>query len=475
MVNSGLMGKLAGQTAIYGVSSVIARLLNYLLVPYFTRIMTTAQFGVYTDMYAVIPFVLVLLTMGMESGYFRFAGKAQSQQDNRRVYATAWGAVGVVSVIFMTLVGLLNTPIANAMGYPDNREYILLVAAIVFVDAVSAIPFARLRERGKAVRYVILRLVSVIIHLGGCLVFYIVLDKNGVSWVLIANLIASSVTFFLLLLSRDNRILPRIDAKLFRRILLYSLPLLISGIAGTANEFIDRQMIKYLLPTDIAFEALGIYGAVVKIGVVMIMFTQMYRLAAEPFFLAEFKGDDFQKSTAAAMKYYIIVSVAIFLGITLFTPLFGLIVGADFREGLYILPIVLVSNMLGGVVLNLSFWYKQKEKTIWAIVVTGTGLIFTIVFNILLVPTLGYFGAAIARLICETAMVVVSYAINQRFAPIPYPLARIGEYLIIGAAIYFIGMFAAEYGLAVRYIVAVILLFGFGAYVLKREKLRFKL
>ena len=433
------MRKLAGQTAIYGISSVLARLLNYLLVPYYTRIMTTAQYGVVTDMYALIPFALIVLTMGMESGYFRFAGKAADAEGKKQVFATTWGAVSLVSVIFMAVVLLFKDGIAGAMGYADNPSFIWLVGAIITVDAVSAIPFARLREQGRAMRYVVLKLINVVINLGLSVFFYAWLPSLaakgimtglwspdfGAGYVFVANLVASAVTFILLLPTCDG-ILPKISRSLFRKILLYSLPLLVSGIAGTANEFIDRQMIKYLMPAGEAMEALGIYGAVVKIGVVMLLFTQMYRLAAEPFFLAEFKGDDFQKTNAEAMKYYIIVSVLIFLVIALFSDVFALIVGEDFREGIYILPVVLVANMLSGVVLNLSFWYKQMSRTWMAIWITGTGLVFTVVFNILLVPRMGYFGAAIARLICELAMVVVSYVLGQKYCRIPYDLRRIG-------------------------------------------------
>ena len=246
---------------------------------------------------------------------------------------------------------------------------------------------------------------------------------------------------------------------------------MVSGIAGTANEFIDRQMIKYLMPAENSLAALGIYGAVLKIGVVMQLFTQMYRLAAEPFFLAEFKKDEFKNTNAETMKYFIIVSVAIFLLITLFSDLFALIVGPDFREGMHILPIVLVSNALSGVVLNLSFWYKQSGATKYAIVVTFTGLLFTVVFNIMLVPTLGYVGAALARLVCEFAMVVVSYRLGQRHYPIPYDLKRIGEYIVVGAAIYALSWSTSDLAPAIKYIESTILLIGFAAYAVRRERI----
>ena len=502
-----MLRMLAGQTAIYGISSVVARLLNYLLVPYYTRIMTEAEYGVITDMYALIPFALVVLTMGMESGYFRFTGRAGDEASARRVFATTWGAVTLVSLVFMALVLLFLHPLASAMNYADHPSYVWIVGAIVTLDSISAIPFARLRQKGQAFRYVFVRIFSVLINLAFCLFFYTCLPSIGVlsaiydpsfgpGYAFVANLISSGFTLIALLPSCD-RIVPRIDVRLFKTILLYSLPLLASGIAGTANEFIDRQMIKYLMPAEEAMSALGVYGAVVKIGVVMLMFTQMYRLAAEPFFLSNFREmernspaggagtisrvpayqetgydvDAFKRTNAEALKYFIIVSVFLFLVITLFSDLFALIVGRNFREGLYILPVVLIANMFSGVVLNLSFWYKQTGATRFALIVTGTGLVVTVVFNLLLVPGMGYYGAAIARLLCEAAMVVLSYLLNRKYFPTPYDLRRIGEYLAIGALLYGVGLWCGGMVVWMRYFLYLVLVVAFVWYAIRRERL----
>ena len=469
--------RLASQVAVYGISSVVARLLNYLLVPYYTRIMSPAEYGVITDIYALIPFALVVLSMGMESGYFRFAAKAEGAEGVRKVYASTWGIVLLVSALFFALVALFNTPLSRAMGY-EGRDYLLVAAGIITLDVAAMIPFSRLRQEGKALTYALLKLLSVIINIGLCILFYNAQlecfafydTPTDAGYALVANLVASAVTLVLLLCCNKWQS-PRISRKVLRPIVLFSLPLLVSGIAGTTNEFIDRQMIKYLMPAENSLAALGIYGAVLKIGVVMQLFTQMYRLAAEPFFLAEFKKDEFKNTNAETMKYFIIVSVAIFLLITLFSDLFALIVGPDFREGMHILPIVLVSNALSGVVLNLSFWYKQSGATKYAIVVTFTGLLFTVVFNIMLVPTLGYVGAALARLVCEFAMVVVSYRLGQRHYPIPYDLKRIGEYIVVGAAIYALSWSTSDLAPAIKYIESTLLLIGFAAYAVRRERI----
>lgn len=471
------LSKLAGQVAIYGISSVVARLLNYLLVPYYTRIMTPAEYGIITDIYALIPFALVVLTMGMESGYFRFAAKAASPEERKKVYATTWGAVLAAATLFLAVVLLFNEGISNVLGY-EGTPYVWIMGAIIFLDVAGAIPFARLRQEGKAVRYVTIRLLSVLINIGLCLWFYnaqpkcfaIFENPTDPAYAFVANLVASGVTFVLLLLSCRG-VAPKIERKRLRTIFLYSLPLLVSGIAGTANEFIDRQMIKFLMPEGESLAALGVYGAVVKIGVVMLLFTQMYRLAAEPFFLAEFKKDEFKNSTAEVMKYYVIVSLAIFLFITLFSDLFALIIGPDFREGMYILPIVLVSNALGGVVLNLSFWYKQSGATRYAIWITGTGLLFTVVFNVLLVPSLGYLGAAIARLICECAMVVVSYRLCQRHSPTPYDLGRIFSYVAVAAVLWGISLLTAHAHPVIKYLLNSAMLLLFVLVAIRRERI----
>ena len=446
-----MLEKLAKQTAIYGISTIVVRFLNYLLTPYYTRIFDQGEYGIITDIYALIPFALVLLSMGMESSYFRFTTRAEEAGGDvaagkRKVFATTWGITALAAILFFVVVWLLNDPISKAMGadYVAHPEYVTIVAAIVMVDVWTMIPFSRLREQGRAVRFVLLKALSVLLNVGLAIGFGVAglySTTFGVGWVLVANLVASVITL-LALLPTTNGIVPRIDFPLLRKIFVYSLPLLISGIAGTANEFVDRQMIKYLAPGDDAMEQLGIYGAIVKIAVVMTLFTQMYRLAAEPFFLSSFKKEEFKEANAASMKYFVMASMVIFLGIVLFRDLFALIVGRSFREGIDILPIVLASNVLAGIWFNLSFWYKREEKTKYAAYITFLGLAVTLGLSFLLVPKMGYRGAAWVRLIAEAAMVVWSYILCRRHYPIPYDLKRIGEYVLLSAVIYCASEFA---------------------------------
>lgn len=476
-----MLEKLAKQTAIYGISTIVVRFLNYLLTPYYTRIFDQGEYGIITDIYALIPFALVLLSMGMESSYFRFTTRAEEAGGDvaagkRKVFATTWGITALAAILFFVVVWLLNAPISMAMGadYVAHPEYVTIVAAIVMVDVWTMIPFSRLREQGRAMRFVLLKALSVLLNVGLAIGFGVAglySTTFGVGWVLIANLAASIITL-IALLPTTNGIIPRIDFPLLRKIFVYSLPLLISGIAGTANEFVDRQMIKYLAPGEDAMEQLGIYGAIVKIAVVMTLFTQMYRLAAEPFFLSSFKKEEFKEANAASMKYFVMASMVIFLGIVLFRDLFALIVGRDFREGIDILPIVLASNVLAGIWFNLSFWYKREEKTKYAAYITFLGLAVTLGLSFLLVPKMGYRGAAWVRLIAEAAMVVWSYILCRRHYPIPYDLKRIGEYVLLSAAIYCASEFAFVGVNATIHTALNVLLFMVAiAYAIWREKI----
>ncbi len=479
-----MLEKLAKQTAIYGISTIVVRFLNYLLTPYYTRIFDEATYGIVTDIYALIPFALVILSMGMESSYFRFSTHAEEQGGDvaagkRKVFATTWGITIVAAMLFFAVVWLLDMPLSRAMGdaYAQNPEYILIVAGIIMVDVWTMIPFSRLREQGRAMHFVMLKALNVVLNVALAIIFGVAgfySTEFGVGWVFVANLIASIVTL-LALLPTTQRITPRIDRALLRRIFIYSLPLLISGVAGTANEFIDRQMIKYLAPSADAFVELGIYGAIVKIAVIMTLFTQMYRLAAEPFFLAGFKREEFREANAAAMKYFIIASMIIFLVIVLFSDLFALIVGPEFRKGMDILPVVLAANILAGVWFNLSFWYKREEKTKYAAYITFLGLGITIALSFLLVPKFGYRGAAWVRLAAEAAMVVWSYILCRRHYPIPYDLRRIGEYVLLTALAYGASILWAEHlsGMAL-YALNATLLLGVVCYAVRRERIDVK-
>ncbi|MBR1994215.1 MAG: polysaccharide biosynthesis protein [Alistipes sp.] len=474
-----MLEKLAKQTAVYGISTILVRFLSYLLTPYYTRLFGQETYGIVTDIYALIPLALTLLTMGMESSYFRFAAKAEAAGGDvagakRRLFATTWGTTIVAALLFFGGVVLLRGEFSAWMGeaYVAHPDYVVWVAAIVLLDVVTAIPFSRLRQEGRAMRFVGVKLASVVVNVALAVGFGslgLFADSFGVGWVLVANFVASLVALGFILVS-VGWVTPKIDWRLLGRILAYSLPLLLGGVAGTANEFIDRQLIKYLVPEG-SMAQLGIYGAITKIAVVMMLFYQMYRLAAEPFFLQNFKKEEFKEMNAAALKYYLMASMVIFLAIAQFRDLFALIVGRDFREGIYILPVVLAGNVLAGVWLNLSFWYKREERTSLSIVVTLAGLVVTLGAGFALIPVMGYYGAAWVRLASEATMVAVSLYLNQRFYPTPYDWPRMVEYVAVAVAAFF----GAEYLVelveqpVVGYAIHLVIFVAYCAYLVRRE------
>ena len=475
-----MLEKLAKQTAIYGISTILGRMLSYLLTPFYTRIFGLDAYGIITDVYALIPFALVVLTLGMESGYFRFAAKAEAaggdvQASKRRLFATTWGITSLAALAFFATIVIFRQEVSVLMGtaYEAHPEYAVIVAAIVLFDVAGCIPFSRLREQGRAGRFVALKLTNIVLQVAlavGFWAFGLFDSQFGVGWAFVANLMASICTT-IMVVATTGGIAPRIDWALLAVVFGYSLPLLLSGVAGTANEFIDRQLIKYLVPYG-AMAQLGIYGAITKIAVVMTLFTQMYRLAAEPFFLSNFKREEFVEMNAAALKYYIMVSVAIFLGIALYRDVFALIVGADFREGIYILPVVLGANIMSGVWLNLSFWYKREDETRFALWITLTGLIFSIAGGVLLIPLAGYYGAAWSRFIAEAVMVVVSLALNRRYFPTPYDFGRIAEYVALGAVLFVASEeIVQRQPVAIKYTANTLLLVTYTIYAVYREKI----
>ena len=475
-----MLEKLAKQTAIYGISTILGRMLSYLLTPFYTRIFVEGEYGIITDVYALIPFALVVLTMGMESSYFRFAAKAEAaggdvEQGKRKLFATTWGITSLAALLFFVVIALFRNEASALMGadYVANPSYVVIVAAIVMMDVMACIPFARLREQGRAKAFVVFKLLNIVLQVLFAVAFWgmgLFASGFGVGWAFVANLLASVITLGAVLMASGGVCL-RIDRGLLGLVFIYSLPLLLSGIAGTANEFIDRQFIKYLVPESVAMGQLGVYGAITKIAVVMTLFTQMYRFAAEPFFLANYRKEEFKAMNAAALKYFVMVSMFIFLGIALYRDLFALIVGKNFRQGIDILPVVLGANILSGVWLNLSFWYKREEKTKYALWITLIGLAASVGFGVLLIPRMGYYGAAWSRFAAEVVMVAVSIVLNKLYYPTPYQFGRIAEYVLLALAIFFVAEWLPVTNMVLRYTLSTIFIVVYLGYAVWREKI----
>ena len=439
------MKSLAKDTAIYGLSSIIGKFLNYLLVPLYTYVLArTSDYGIVTNLYAWTALLLVLLTYGMETGFFRFANR--EDYDARTVYKTAYITLLISSALFTMLIVIFHQPVANALGYPDHAEFVEMMFATVAVDAFASIPFAYLRNQKRPVLFAALKLLFVVLNIGFNILFLVVLGKNDVFYVFLSNLMATTIQTLCLL----PFTMPKgghFDGVALKEMLRYSLPLLVLGVAGIMNQTLDRILFPYLYPFDDAEAQLGIYGACFKVAMVMMMFTQAFRYAYEPFVFAKHKDRNSVESYADAMKYYIIFSYLILLGVIFYLDFFRYIISSAYWEGLKIVPVVLWTYVFQGVYFNLSFWYKLTDETKWGAYFSLIGLVITLVLQIVGVPRIGYWASCGSSLVCYFVIMVLSYVIGQKKAPIPYDLKSIGLYTALT-----IGLLAVYYALRLYYI-----------------------
>lgn len=442
--------RLAGQTVIYGLGTVVPRFLNYaLLTPFYTYILSKEQYGVVTELYAWMVLALVILTYGMETTYFRFAGK---KAEENTVYSTSLVSLFFTSLFFVITVYIFIGPVSSMLKYSENPEYIKMFAWIVAIDAFSAIPFAYLRNKNKPLIFSVIKIVNVIVTIG--VVFFFLKaapellgsGKTGilkiynpdfkVGYVFVANLAGSAVSL-LLLTPWIIKIRPSFDIALLRKMLAYSWPLLIGGMAGSLNEVLDKILLRRLVGGAEGLATVGLYGAGYKVGVLMSLFIQMYRFAAEPFFFEKAGKDDAKKTYADTMKYFVIAGLILFLGINLYIEALKIIIGPLFRESLVVVPIISMGYLLLGIFINQSIWYKVDDKTIYGAYITFAGVGVTVAGNLLFVPLYGYIAAAWSHVACYTTMVVLSYVIGQKFYPVKYDIKAITLYITIAIALVF--------------------------------------
>ena len=447
--------KLASQTAIYGLSSVVGRLLNYLLVPLYTRYFLPEEYGVVTELYAYVAFLVIILTYGIETAFFRFSQK----ENNRIVYSTSLISLLFSSLLFIILMFVFSENISSSIGYPNNQEYVKWFALIIGLDAISSISFAKLRALNKATRFALIRLVNIFINIGLNLFFIIycpyAIENNlqslnfvnsvyfpsvGVGYIFIANLFASAITILMLLPEMINSVWI-FERNLWKKMMIYASPLLIAGLAGMTNETIDRILLKYLLPesSNISRE-IGLYGAFYKLSIIMILFIQTFRFAAEPFYFSQEREHNSRKIYADVMKYFIIVTSFIFLIVTTFYDFFINFLGSKYHDerGFLVVSVLLFANFFLGIYYNLSIWYKLTEKTRYGAYIAIFGASITIVLNILLIPVFGFVGCALATLICYSSMVLLSFYLSNKHFPIPYNYYRILMYFFLMIFIYLI-------------------------------------
>ena len=424
---------LVKDTAIYGLSSIVGKFLNYLLVPLYTYLLAnTDDYGIVTNLYAWTALLLVILTYGMETGFFRFANK--EGYDAKQVYRTAYIALLSSSVLFAALCVVFQQPIANVLDYPNHSEFIALMAVTVAIDAFASIPFAYLRYQKRPILFATLKLLFVLLNIGFNILFLVILGKTDVIYIFISNIMATGIQTLCLLpfcLPRGARF----SWSLLRDMLRYSLPLLILGVAGIMNQTLDRILFLKLYPFEDAKAQLGIYGACFKVAMVMMMFTQAFRYAYEPFVFSKHKNRQSAEAYADVMKYYIIFSFLILLGVIFYLDIFRYIISDAYWEGLKIVPIVLWTYVFQGVYFNLSFWYKLTDETKWGAYFSLIGLAITLVLQIVGVPRIGYWASCGSSLVCYLVIMLLSYFIGQKKAPIPYDLKSIGGYTALTIAL----------------------------------------
>lgn len=453
--------RLAAQTAVYGLSSIIGRFLNYLLVPLHVAAFTTDQYGIVTEMYAYVAFLVVLLTFGMETAYFRFA--SITEKSASKVFATTMTALSVTTSLFILLSVLFSQPIAEWLMYPNHNEYVIWFAIIVGLDAVSSIPLARLRLENKPVNFVLVNFSNVgvnillnLFFLAYCMPEHKAGNTNwlidtfynpeiGVGYVFISNLVASIVKF-LLLSPQLIKMKAKASMELLKQMVPYALPLLFAGLAGIVNETIDRVLLKRLLIGEYGetrtLHYVGIYGACYKLSIIMNLFIQAYRYAAEPFFFSHEKEKDSKKHFAEIMTYFVVVCSVIFLLVILYIDIFKFFIpGEEYWEALRVVPILLMANICLGIYYNQSVWYKLSNKTMYGAGIAVFGAIVTIVLNLLLIPYFNYMGAAWTTLACYFSMMVVSYLLGRKHYPIPYNISKVVGYPLLALGVYFISMY----------------------------------
>lgn len=488
---------MAKDTAVYGLSSIVGRFLNWCLVPLYTSLFAPEEYGVVTFVYTVVALVLIILTYGMETGFFRFANH-EKWSDPKLVYSTALISLASTSSLFVLAVMLFLPSISTALGCGAHRSYIAMMAVCVAMDAFLALPYSWLRFQSRPYRFAILRLVNICINIGLNLFFLLlcpwlrpycpaIIDTVyrpdfGIGYIFLSNLIASLVN--LVMMTPELRGFAwNFCRRLWTAMLRYSLPLLVLGVAGIMNQTVDKLLYPFLAPNKAdAMAGLGIYGANYKIAIVMVMFIQAFRFAYEPFIFSQSreKGENRNQAYADAMKYFIIFALLIFMAVMFYLGIIKYFISPRYFSGLSVVPLIMLAEMFFGVFFNLSLWYKLSDKTSWGAWFSIFGLTITVALNIWLVPVYGYMGCAVAAVCSYGAMMVASYVVGRRHFPISYPMRRIAVYVGIAAVLYVTGIYAVPMAVAgldttaaegVGYFCRTVLLAVFVLAVLKIEKI----
>ena len=441
--------KLLSDSVVYGLSSIVGRFLNYLLFPVYTYHISAASggYGVVTEVYAYTALLLVVLTFGMETTYFYYSNR--EGMDRRQVFSTSLGAVGAVSALFVALVMLFIGPVSAFMGYSDHPEYIRAMACVVALDAFQAILFARLRQEGRPWKFFALKMAFIVISMALNLFVFLVAphwshlpwmawydEANNVKYIFYINLFCSAVVTLGFIKELKDFRLSLFSTGLLKQMLRYAWPLLLFGIVGIFNQVADKMLLPRLLPGDEGHVQLGIYGACIKLAMIMALITQAFRYAYEPFVFGGQKDKQSKETQAQATKYFIMFTLLAFLAVMCYIDVLQYLMGADYREALPAVPIVMMAEILMGIYFNLSFWYKLNGQTWWGAVMSSIGCAVLVAVNIAFVPRIGYMACAWGGLAGYGVCVLLSYFIGQRKNPVPYPVGTIAAYFLLALALY---------------------------------------
>lgn len=461
---------LAKDTAIYGLSSIVGRFLNYLLVPLYTHVISAASggYGIVTNLYAYTALILVILTFGMETTFFRFANK--EDEDANTVFSTSLALVSALSLLFLGAVVLFATPISQALGYADHPDYLLMMAAVVALDAIQAIPFCLLRFQKKAMKFASLKLLFIVLNIGLNLLYFVVLGHTEVFYVFFLNLVCTFlITFFFVPELIHMRF--RVDMSLLRRMLSYSWPILILGIAGILNQAADKMIFPLVYPDKVqGISELAVYGACAKIAMIMAMITQAFRYAYEPFVFAQSRERGQAHMYAMGMKYFLIFTLLAFLCVMAWLPALRYMVGADYWQGLRVVPIVMAAEIMMGVYFNLSFWYKLIDKTIYGAVFSIVGCTVLLAVNFYGIPRMSYMACAWGGFAGYGTAMVLNYIVGQKKNPIPYPMRSMAGYVLLAVVLYvLITLVPDEWPVLLRLAAGTALVVVYAAYTVWRD------
>jgi O-antigen/teichoic acid export membrane protein len=478
--------RLAGETAVYGMSTIVARIVNFFFVPLYTRILSQADYGVATEILACIAILQVVLTLGLETGCFRFASRHDRPA---QVFSNALTTVGLLSLGFFTVVALCSQEIAGAFGYDACAHCMIYAAGILASDCFTAILFARLRFEHRAMRFAVLKTIkigsemafNILLFFGAPAYFAAHPDSTWLRFIpatpdfsyIILAIFLSCIVALCLFIPTLARMRFGIDRTLWRPMMRYSLPLMIAGLPGIANDFIDRLLFRYLLPKSLDWQAeLGVFQAGVKLAVIMTLFVQMFRYAAEPFFFAGAKDKNAPTLYAGVMNHFVAFGMVIFMGVLFYADAFALLLGKEFRAGVSILPVMLGAYVLLGMLFNLSMWYKLSGKTNMAVYITTVGLAVTLLVDLLFMPRYGYHAAAWGHLASYLTMVVLCAWLGNKHYPIPYAWPKIITYISVGVALYLLSLAIPFPNLWSKWACSAVILAAYIAFWLRQEKIK---